>query len=201
MVDTGLPERSEAPVAHLIVHPGEDFVMTSLKDLVVGDVQIIPVCRVHRLVKRLSTDALSYAKLTHAMWNSIHGSGWGSQALYSDLTGEKDASEVAQTILDVQEMLGTALAKHKSIAMTGTPGTAIRLMRLGYRVQARLKTVEGIPLPICPEASGYISSLMALKGDPFTAWRQFAPIWHTIQDREVNLDTLPKWLIYSAEQT
>ena len=98
VVDTGLPERSEAPVAHLIVHPGEDFVMTSLKDLVVGDVQIIPVCRVHRLVKRLS-------------------------------------------------------------------------------------------------------SLMALKGDPFTAWRQFAPIWHTIQDREVNLDTLPKWLIYAAEQT
>lgn len=80
VVDTGLPGRSEAPVAHLIVHPGEDFVMTSLKDLVVGDVQIIPVCRVHRLVKRLSTDALSRLEAVRA--DMAHDPGSGSEPRY-----------------------------------------------------------------------------------------------------------------------
>jgi len=174
--------------------------MTSLKDIVLGDVQIIPVFRVHRLVKTLASTEMDYAKLTHAVWASIHGSGWGSTTLYGNLQ-ESEAAEVAKTILDVREMLGTALAKHKSVVMMASPKTAVSLLKLGYRL--RLGTVDshGVVIPRSQAATGYIQGLYPAPGDPLTSWRIFTPIFDKFKNREFVLKDLPTWVASCAENT
>jgi hypothetical protein len=191
-VDSEAPAPAKAPVLHLLVHPDEAYISTAIKDTVIGEAHILPALRVAASARKHSCSPEHYARITHAMWNTIHDRDFGLHML-RNLREDYDR-DIIKTIEEAQEILGTAVAKGESVLMMANPDSVIALASAGYKIRVRTRTIGDKLLPLSLDALGYTQSLPSFHRDTLTSWRPFKKIDSLLTGKEIALKDLPPWL-------
>lgn len=182
------PASTDKPVVFLRAYPGEEHLQSFIKQVTLGDTNVVPILRVSRIVKKYSSSPLHYARLTHAVWNTVGHETHGKRLLTA--LREDDNRELLQTIHDVQDLVSTDIAKKKSLVMLASPTLSLELLQSGYRVLLARRDFEGKPLPRDPSVINFLLRTMESRKDVCPGWRKWvldAPsrsrefIWHESQ--------------------
>jgi hypothetical protein len=185
-------------VLHLLVHPDEEYISTVIKDTASGEANILPAVRVAATARKYSCSPEHYARITHAMWNTIHDRDFGLHMLRN--LREDHNLEILKTIEEAQEILGTAVAKGESVLMMANPDSVIALALAGYKIRVRTRTNGDKLLPPSLDALGYTQSLPYFRRDTLTSWRPFKKIASILMDKEIALKDLPGFSVSGNER-
>lgn len=175
-----------------MTHPGMDFVSKVLKEVSLGEADVLPAFRVHRAVRLASLSSRHYAALSHATWNAIINPEHGWDSL-RELEEETNPGLIP-IVEEAREVIGTALAKRKGIILMASPITAVTMLQAGYRIRLLSSRMDGTNLPRCSASVGYLNEQPASRKDVATGWRPWKAVLDTVGGVSLRVDDLPRFL-------
>lgn len=181
-----------APVATIIVHPGEPFILKTVSQASGGEqITRLPIFRVHQAVKAVSKSDEHYSRLTQAAWNTIMNQRLGIKQLEG--LHEDTNPGLFKAINEAQEELGTQIAKGEPVIVLASPAEAMDLLKVGYQNHIPLETASGSHQAYDMAGMQTLNQQPFYKEDVTTGWRPHLGSLRALDSAKHIINHIPKW--------